>query len=123
MNRNSNLSTHEIGAYAEQLAVDYLLELGYVIIERNFFYKKVGEIDIVTRIASTLVFVEVRYRSNPFYGPPESTLSRIKLHRIRRTAEAWLICTRTKNIEIRFDVIAIDLHEGAPEIRHLINAF
>ncbi len=123
MNPTNPLSTHDIGARAEQLAAEFLVDHSYRILMRNFFYKKVGEVDIIAMDHNTLVFVEVRYRSNSRFSPPEASLSSHKIRRIRRTAEAWLVCTRTKDVPIRFDLVAMELHSGKIEIRHLKNAF
>ena len=52
-----------VGNYGEALAVKYLEGKGYRILARNFT-SKMGEIDIVCRDKSYLVFVEVKYRIN-----------------------------------------------------------
>lgn len=110
------------GNNAESIAVEFILGLGYSIVKRNFHFGKVGEIDIVAKDNNTLVFIEVKSRSNNDFGTPESAVTPKKQASIRRVAEAYLHINDISNVECRFDVIAIDT---APkfELRHIINAF
>lgn len=117
------MNTKEVGDAAEQMAAEYLEDIGYEIVERQYSYKKLGEIDIIALLDSTYVFVEVRYRTSTAYGTPEASLSAGKLRRVRRTATMWRIVTGTDNDPCRFDVVAIDLARGNPEIRHLKACF
>ena len=55
------------GNNAETLAEKYLINRGLQSVQRNYRCK-VGEIDLLMQDAEALVFIEVRYRSNPFYG-------------------------------------------------------
>ncbi|MBU3678117.1 MAG: YraN family protein [Candidatus Kapabacteria bacterium] len=117
------MSTVEEGRWAEDIAVRHLEQLGYEIVERNFYFKKIGEIDIVARSGNTLVFVEVRHRTSTRYGSPEASLSLIKCAKIRRCAEAWLARHKQSRSPCRFDVIAVDTAKGQMDVRHHINAF
>lgn len=114
-------TTKQIGSQAEQIAFDYLVQKGFKPIERNFFYKKIGEIDLIMQDGEAIVFVEVRYRRNTLYGLPEATITPGKQRKIRRTAEAYLLIKGIKDRVCRFDVIGIDLIAGLPVIRHLSN--
>lgn len=49
-----------IGAFGEILACRYLKSKGFTIIERNYLFPNVGEIDIIAFSAGTLYFVEVK---------------------------------------------------------------
>ena len=82
-------STRERGSKAEQLAVDYLVDRGYEIIERNFVCK-VGEIDIIARHGGDVVFVEVRSRHSPEALNPVYTVNRGKQNKIIRAAHVFL---------------------------------
>ena len=55
------------GDAVEQLAHDLLHAHGLQDVARNAGYR-VGELDLVMRDGTTLVFVEVRYRRNAGYG-------------------------------------------------------
>lgn len=117
------MNTVETGRTAEQVAATFLEERGYEILDRNFTYKKVGEIDIVARSSFGLVFVEVRSRYSHRYGSPEASLTPSKLRGVRRTAEAWMVQRKCYGMPCRFDVIAIDHSTGTQQIRHIENAF
>ena len=51
------MTTKEIGDFGEKAAEDYLVEMDYLILERNYRLK-FGEIDIIAARDGGLVFVE-----------------------------------------------------------------
>ena len=61
------LSKKEFGNIGEDISCKYLEQKGYKIIERNFTCRQ-GEIDIIAKDGKELVFIEVKSRSNFFYG-------------------------------------------------------
>ena len=67
------MSNHLVtGKKGEDIAVDYLVEKGYVVLERNWRFKK-AEIDIIAKDDDgTLVFVEVKTRTYTYFGEPEA---------------------------------------------------
>jgi putative endonuclease len=107
-------TTVELGAIAEQRAVDLLVARGYAIVERNYAFwskttgKKTGELDIVARQGSYLVFVEVRSRADDEHGDAIETIDRAKQHRIARIAERYLVEARPAYDNIRFDVVTLN---------------
>ena len=112
-----------IGREAEQIAADFLREHGYDILDQNYTFKHMGELDIVAETEGTLVIVEVRFRRSRHYGSPEGSLTPRKLRTIRRVAQAWMAHHRRYGCPVRFDVIAVELIDGDPTIRHHRNAF
>ena len=66
------------GNYFEDRAVEYLINRGYIIVERNF-YSKFGEIDIVAYADNVYHFIEVKGANdfNPVYAITPSKLSKI----------------------------------------------
>ena len=96
----------KIGKFGEEVAVRYLIQKDYKIIERNFRCKQ-GEIDIIAKDKNKLVFVEVKTRSNLNYGTPAESVNRIKLNHILKTANVYLKLKNIKNIFIRFDVVEV----------------
>lgn len=119
MNMSSD-PRHQLGTAAEDQAAEFLSKRGYRILDRNVAYK-VGEIDIVAEDGETLVFVEVRSRSNPGQVHPAATVTRKKQRQIVRTALAYCQHHRIRDKMIRFDVVAV-LGPGG-EIELYRNAF
>lgn len=117
------MNFRDAGTKAEELAVEYLEAQGYSIVKRNFTFGKVGEVDIICKHNQTLIFVEVKARTNKEFGSPESAITPKKMKALRRCAEGFLYIRNITDIECRFDVIAIDFSMHPHEIRHLINAF
>ena len=48
------------GDASEDLATAFLEQEGFVIVERNYFARKLGEIDIIARKGGVLHFIEVK---------------------------------------------------------------
>lgn len=110
------------GDKGEDIAVDLLVSKGYDIVERNFRNNR-GEIDIVARDRDYLVFVEVKTRQNYNFGEPELAITKNKVKQLRKMAEAYLYENMIRDVDCRFDIIAIVLIQGEkPRINHIINA-
>jgi putative endonuclease len=129
MNSNEQPSTNQssnkrsTGNYGEQLAEEFLKNLGYEIIKKNFHYGH-GEIDLIAKDKDVLVFVEVKYRKNLDFGEPEYSVNKSKQNQIRKIAEAYLAINKITDRDSRIDVIAIlQLSGEKPQINHYINAF
>lgn len=111
------------GDEGEEIAVKFLIEKGYEIIERNYHFGH-GEIDIIAGNDDTLVFVEVKTRESLEYGLPEYSITKGKQSQIRKIASAYLYEKDIKEKICRLDVIAIVLQKGKePYINHIENAF
>ncbi len=104
------------GTVGEDRAAAFLADLGFRIERRNLRTPD-GEIDIVAREGDTLVFVEVKSRTNRSFGRALAAVDARKRARIRAIAEDYLQFFPTP-AQVRFDVVAIDgaairLHRGA----------
>ena len=111
-----------MGDRGENLAARYLRNLGYKIIVRNFRCE-VGEIDIVAREGSMLVFVEVKTRA--YDDPaPEDQVDDFKQNQLTKVAKIYLSRYGTPQPPARFDVVAVIWPTGRqPIIRHTPHAF
>ena len=100
----------DLGRKGEDLAEQYLIDKGYRILQRN---EQVGhsDIDILAREGETLIFVEVRTKSNGNRGLPEETLNRAKLKQMRKTAEVYMAKKKYRG-PARMDAVCIILQEG-----------
>jgi putative endonuclease len=104
------------GKAGEDAAAAYLESLGFRILRRNLRGPG-GEIDIVAREGSTLVFVEVKARQTASFGGAIAAVDWRKRRRIRSLAADFLQFMEDKP-KVRFDVLAIDgatmkLHRAA----------
>ncbi|MBQ0740568.1 YraN family protein, partial [Aquimarina celericrescens] len=59
-----------LGKKGEKLAIDFLVDKGYDILEKNYRYLK-SEIDIIAQKDAIVVAVEVKTRSTPEFGNPQ----------------------------------------------------
>ena len=110
------------GANSERLGEAYLEEQGYQILERNV-RSPFGEIDLVCRDRNTLVFVEVKSRTDEAFGFPEEAVDRRKRERLGRLAAWYLARYSTRSPEVRFDVLAIQSEGDHSGVRLIRNAF
>lgn len=82
------MSSTGIGRTAETKACDYLSDLGFEIIKRNWRVSA-AEIDIIARRERTIYFVEVKYRRSSESGSGLEYISNSKLNRMTRAAQLW----------------------------------
>ena len=61
---------NELGKKGEELAVEYLRENGYKILDRNWVFQK-AEIDIIAQKDNFLAVIEVKTRSSTDFGLPQ----------------------------------------------------
>lgn len=109
----------EKGIRYESLAAEFLEKKGFQILHRNFC-SRFGEIDLVARHGTYLVFVEVKYRKDNRGGHPLETVDVRKQRRICKTADYY--CLRYgygEDTPCRFDVVGI----AGEEVIHVENAF
>ena len=111
-----------LGRRGERAAEKYLRRSGYRIVARNF--RAAGaEIDLVAMDGEVLVFVEVKTRRSRDAGAPEEAVDERKQKQIRRAAEIFATRYRADEVEMRFDIVAIDASDKRLEIELLRNAF
>ena len=112
------LPDSNLGAAAEQRAVDWLIAQGVHVVARNY-RSRFGEIDVVAQDGPTLAFIEVRSRSRRDFGGALASVTPAKQKKLIATAGLYLASLR-RPPPCRFDVIAFD-QQGAPT--WLKNAF
>lgn len=83
------MTSRELGDYGEALAARYLVENGFVVLDRNWRCGR-GEIDIVAIEGAHLVVCEVKTRSNDRFGAPFEAVGRHKALRLRVLAGLWV---------------------------------
>jgi putative endonuclease len=111
---------NDTGKKGEDLAVEYLSQNGYVILERNW-HNNHQEIDIIATKNDELAIVEVKCRTGNPLMEPQLFVTRSKQQLLIKAANAYI---KLKNIEMdtRFDIIAITLGTTT-HIEHIEGAF
>ena len=93
--------SREKGNYFEDKASDFLSSNGYKIIQRNFYAKKLGEIDIIALKDNIYHFVEVK-SGDSFEAVYNITPN--KLYKLTRSVEYYL---KVKNLDVFYCIDAI----------------
>ena len=116
---------NELGKKGEDLAVEFLLQNDYKILERNWTFQK-AEIDIIAKKDNIVTVIEVKTRSTLDFGSPQDFVKPKKIQLLIKAVNAY-INDREKDfdntLEIRFDIIAIHKTEETFAIEHLTDAF
>ncbi len=122
------IARQRTGQMAEDLVARRLAAAGWFIVERNA-RTRYGELDIVARAGSTLVFVEVKAgRAGAAFGPerPILAIDARKQRRVRKLATAWMAERDLPRYdEIRFDAIGVTFDRAgrAVDVEHIPAAF
>lgn len=111
-----------LGQWGEQQAEAFLRDKGWKIVARNM-RTPVGEIDLVARTGSTLVFVEVKTRRGSAFGMPQEAVGPRKQRQIIRAAQWYLLRQGQERLQPRFDVVAIVAEGPMPRFEHIVDAF
>lgn len=106
-----DLSKRARGQWGERRAAAHLRTLGFHIVDRNWRPPErelQGDLDLVARLGDLIVFCEVKTRRGTAFGGAAAAVGARKRAHIRRLAESWLRARCPGEIDVRFDVIAID---------------
>ena len=108
-----------LGQYGEDRAQRWYLERGYLLYDRNWRCAD-GELDLVLGLVEgpvhTVVFCEVKTRTNHRFGSPFEAVGRDKQRRLRHLALVWLDEHDVRARDLRFDVAAVT--SGRVEVLH-----
>lgn len=110
----------KIGSAGEDLAKRYLQKNGYEILDTNVKFSRYCEIDIIAKIKTTLVFVEVKTRKTDRFGAPAEAITKTKYQNIKNGIYFYLQNNNVKYNQYRIDVISITLKPEL-KIEHLEN--
>lgn len=113
----------KLGKEGEELAIGYLEQNGYTILQRNFRAGK-GEIDIICEDDLDRVIVEVKTVRHPGYGSGEERISVKKQREIIKATYRYLEQSPVSGDQgVRFDVIIVNLIKYPAEVIHYRGAF
>ena len=97
------------GEAAERLAEAHLARAGLQTLARNVRCRG-GEVDLICRDGTAIVFVEVRLRGRSDFGSAAESITRRKQARIILAAQHWLAGagSQHQNAPCRFDAVLLD---------------
>jgi len=98
------------GNQSETLATRFLEQEGFVILERNYFARKLGEIDIIAMREGVLHFIEVKSGKTEF--DPVYNVTPAKLRKVINSAHYYM---KTKNLDSAFSIDALILRHDEVE--------
>ena len=104
------------------MACEELERLGYDIIERRY-RTRFGEIDVVANDRGTVVFIEVKTKTNSSFSDPAESVTKQKQRRLVSMAEQYAAYHDVDTTPCRFDVVAIDASVTPPKITVYQDAF
>ena len=90
------------GDESEGLATRFLEQEGFLILERNYFARKLGEIDIIAKRDEVLHFIEVKSGRADF--DPVYNFTPAKLRKVVNSAHYYM---KTKNLDVPFSIDAL----------------
>ena len=117
------LNKNNAGLEAEKLAATFLANHGLKLVTQNY-HCRFGEIDLIMTDAKTLVFIEVKLRSNSQFGGAAASITPQKQQKMILTAQHYLQ-QHVKNqsqTACRFDAILMD-KTNINSIEWIRNAF
>ena len=103
-------SKRKLGQYGEHRAAQFLLSLGFYILDRNVAIGG-GELDLVAwdQPHQELVFIEVKTRRQSYSGDPSFAVNRRKLRAVIRAAKAYASLHFSNQVPCRIDLITLVL--------------
>ena len=112
-----------VGRFGERLALVLLWLKGYRLRHRNWRAGRL-ELDLVMERRGTLVFVEVKARSDRGWGGPAAAVDAEKQANLVRAASAYLGRFGLWERPCRFDVVLVQRRDGrfGWRVRHLRDA-
>jgi len=115
-----NTTLKSTGYRGEQIATDFLLEKGYIIVQRNYT-SRWGELDIIAVRNGTYHFVEVKTRLNDTHGRPFEAVHSLKLRHLIRTIKHFIFEKNISNKKFQLDVIAILINNNKVDLKYYEN--
>jgi putative endonuclease len=98
------------GDESESLATRFLEQEGFVILERNYFARKLGEIDIIALKDDALHFIEVKSGKTDF--DPVYNITTTKLRKVINSANYYL---KIKKLDMPFSIDALIIRHDEVE--------
>ncbi|HNU96682.1 MAG TPA: YraN family protein [Candidatus Portnoybacteria bacterium] len=115
----------DLGDLGEKISREYLENKGYKILDKNFRYSKLGELDIIATKNNAIIFFEVKTRMKTGLDGfwPEDNITYGKQKKLIKLSQIYLSKKKLLDRDWQINVLAIELYrDGTYDIRHLENA-
>jgi len=115
----------ELGKLGERIAEKYLKGKDYKILDKNFRYSKLGELDIITQRGNDIIFFEVkaRFKKGLSEFKPEDNITFQKQKKLVKLARIYLAKRKLNDVSWQIDILAIEVfRNGNFDVRHIENA-
>ena len=139
MKKSNMREKKDLGDLGEKIAEKYLKDRGYKILDKNFRYSKLGELDLIARKNEGVIFFEVKARkkTGPSEFLPEDNITLDKQKKLVKLSQIWLAKNLlagsprfgeagrqvNKDISWQIDILAIEIYrDNSYDIRHTENA-
>jgi putative endonuclease len=114
------LNANNAGLSSEKIAETFLISQGLKLVANNY-HCRYGEIDLIMQESKTLVFIEVRLRTNTRFGSAAASITHQKQQKLIHTAQHYLQQNKL-NLACRFDALLLNKADQA-NIQWIRNAF
>jgi len=91
------------GDQSETRATEFLEKSGFIILERNYFARKLGEIDIIAKGDDALHFIEVKSSKLDSFDPIYN-VTPAKLRKVVNSAHYYM---KSKKLDMPFSIDAL----------------
>lgn len=109
------------GRSGEEIALEYLLQRGFVLLEKNWRYHHL-EIDLIMERGSEIHIVEVRSRTYPAVVDPLETVGRQKQRNLILAANSYILKSQ-RDVDVVFDIVSILFYDKSYSVKFYENAF
>jgi len=111
--RAASQTRQQLGTHFEKSALKFLRKHGLQLLQQNY-RSRFGEVDLVMRDDSCVIFVEVRFRNRNRFANARLTVDHRKQSKLVKTAAVFLSQhPRLADDTVRFDVLAFDRADDA----------
>jgi len=108
-----------VGKIGEEMALSYLKEKGYQLLEKNF-YCRWGEIDLIFKKEDKIIFVEVKTRVGDKKGKPYEAVNFYKIKDLKRAINFYLLKKNYVQYKLSLEIVSVVLNSdlSLKEIKH-----
>lgn len=100
------MSRASLGHTGEAIAAKYYMQQGYLLLNHNY-RTRMGELDLILYKADTIVFAEVKTRTDIRRYIPAEAVDYYKQQRLIAAAEQYLQQSPYADAAVRFDVVEV----------------